>query len=1564
MSSTPTKEEFEELGTGTELVEALEKTPFTFFVPKKYTVSLAVPYNLSVYPNNLVLKNGIRTEDNVNIENELINLIGKEEAEMNFIKFNSFPGSNDNEITIDLEHNLPQLSSFEKHILSTVTHVDDKAYTDNTILLENTISSKSNDVMGYISNILNKKSSPIKRKNEQEEKGGVFVKKVKTETKNSNQNTNFNYSSSMDHIISKNLNVNGATEIIRQIINTEKSDSDCWEAFNFLFDPMENKWFVKDKHLSQLKGYIQSLCDSKSLNELDSTSIEKIQDFLFDTVNSALEVDWFQMSHSMIPDELDSYFQFSTKCITCLFILIDLLFNTGNIPQFIENKMNIIWKVFILFGKEFYQFYKLEMSINNLPMLKQLLEDYTKLVDKLSFLVLSIEIEEGILGELEYVFTNLIFADLKREKKEKEIIFNTLEYLRYSASNVLVSIFHKYPDQRDFILNDLVDRFTALPTLKSKVKQYRLGFGVSVSVFSILIVRLPSLNNNLSIDIDPAYWKILEIPQKAKSEIELISQIETSFVTVIQKHHEAITKITDHFAHLLLKKIVAELGADLKKVLDVFFNDILTILNYPDFPTCEYLLTSIMNMMIKISMSDLTPANIQAYCLEIIGKMVSKVLIIKNNHHIDIVPLNITEKNFKLVHNNYVSVLTYLKEKNEGSYIQLFAKYMWILHKSLQEYQIESKAKDESFINVLKNCISELSAIFWGSESLKLTAPEQSISEIIGNYEFILLTQNFSKGFTHLLYFTIGKLNDNKVKTRASAVKSITLLIDKDPLLLSNQNLKQTIENRLAENYAQVNDSILELLDKYLNSNPEQIETYFLSICNKVMDPKLSVKRRAIKLASRLYNLSTNKSVKMKVCEVLLAKLVDEEDSMVTLASECLMDLWFLQPANYYFETQDSTNKTIKLSMCFDEIISIMINISNLGENWWVQFERFIKERIFYKGRLVNKNFKFIKVSSQQLINRILELVTEVHVGNFKKDDLMALLAVFVKADCNLITQNQLLSLQPYIIDDKSSGSKLCYYTLQVFNMSLNNGTKNLDDKFVETCWKSLLTRITRFYANELTEAMQCMWKLAKNNHRLELLAKASIKILRMLLTYSKNFKSGNLKFIMDHRLRRLIFLIGNFAKYCNFERVRYLFLEANIGLRKESITTFILNNILVYCDTSLDTISRVDSIKNALGICITHPRAFRHPHIISLMDSSFKKKDENIKIVVITAIASFMKRVEIQSNERNGLENKISDEIEIDEKAYHGESTETESDAICSNLVQKYFESILGCCLVHNEELSIIAIKFLQFSVKFGFAIPMLCFPTISALECSRFGYIKQLAIEMHQKLFEKYSSLIESCYIPAFKLAIKNATSLYPGLNIIRSQTYFKYFTKLVKDHKSQMKIKKLYDSIQRLLVKTVSMIEFENLNSEQVKDRQQDVAFLALNLKEIEYSTLNEVLNVVNIIDKILITQSSTVLQPYKLIFDENDKDIHEWFKYQIMAKCLIMLHRVKICLMNNYGVNDKLLLKYQELPNAKEFKIPTKLHDESQLKIDDLDLTFQSTGNKFFMTLCGMLTDIME
>lgn len=1327
-------------------------------------------------------------------------------------------------------------------------------------------------------------------------------------------------------------------QIIDSLLH-EKIDYEGQTDFTVTYD------FIKSNSVSLIRpeilGFIRSklteTLSSNALTPIPTTLFESLAEYCHTIVKDFLSIEWETMLGNDNFSIFDEHKKIHETMVYAASILVVIYSNQKVLNlSYHEKGILAILDFLITFAGIIKGIFS-QIEFDELPdFIIPLIKQFQILVTTLNENLPNLRLDDSSVTRLEYISFDILFSDIVH-KKERANLNIFLEELRLCFSHTLVSIYSKYEDQRQFLLNEIVENLSLLSPLKSKAKNLRLKSGSTVQVITYTILKMVESHNKFAQSINFSQWLFLSGNATKKSETAQLNELENEFWDSVKSESSSMKSSVEYISSSLTKKIIRSYNSNFKRIIENIISDLTTMVFLPEFPAAPYLINGILDICLRLcNSSEITSAH--ALLFEIIGTFGSTILTFRQKNRPLLLDHNISASDLEKVLNNiFLPLVVYLKfnESYQSQFkffeMQLFntlngiVKVVEVELKSNQNVVIGDKLTEKkALLKVSKNAVANLKQLFVEhdiGDSWELLTESQFYNIYIDS----LSSQELMDRYSDILDFILLSIKNPKVKSRTNAIKNLTLLIDKEPLLMEDVTLRDMIRMRLKESSATVIDAVLDLLEKIVESKKQFIPEFYELLCAKIYDPSINVKRKTANLIFKMF-LGTNELfIKVKLLQALLSQVDDEEDRIIdSVCTKITHMLFFNDQSKIEGANQYHLNS-----------VDVILGVYQQGQSTWNHFERFFEEKIIYTNDLNESKRRNVKCSLQSLVDSLLTIVTD--SSELQNDEIpqesikgaaIGVLATFVKYDQSLITQHQLVSLQPYIINDYDT-NEICYHSLQILNSALDFH-KTLNKTFVDVCKQALLKRLTRFNAKELEQSMQCIWKLFSVENDTSSVSKACISSLRLTLKYISQLQPSVKDFKPDFAIPRLLYLIGNFGRYCNFENDRKIFVDANLGLKEnENIFVFILKFILKFCDSSIMKSLRKIAIKNALNICISHPKLFFSVPITKLIDSAFKKKDAEISAIIIGAFLVLLENEEDRMLKRNGFDVKRSSSLKLDIAIFHGYSLEYVNDGICSTIVQKYLSNVLNACLDNDTDHSLNAVKFLNIVVKFGFSNPRICFPTIVALECAKSSYVRHVALELHAFLFYKFETLIESTYSEAFKVALTYVSSIYTINEMASCDKFLRSFSRIVYSRNSKQRVETFMQAIFRAL-NNISMYKFQRLNKHELFSVQNQAIFLCICLNEMDFKRQLDILTLINHLEKIILREETIFGDQFNILmdlFDDND-DETEKLKFLVMSKVLLTMKCLVKCLMLNYGISSEVILKFQESSEHKEFLLPVK------------------------------------
>ena len=1113
-----------------------------------------------------------------------------------------------------------------------------------------------------------------------------------------------------------------------------------------------------------------------------------------------------------------------------------------------------------------------------------LTEDFKSILQLISTYLSNYTVEESVLTRLEYLSMEIIYADLNRREDSSLVTISSFENLKASACDLILQIFTYYPDQRDFILNEIIIGFDRLSTSRLYGRQFKTLQGNKVQLISALLV---SMVENLP------YKKLSEFKSENLKDDVLshTSELSSSILTGVNNFVNQITSF-------LLSKFSR--NPEMKTIIEIMLEDLLVLLPYPEWAGSEVLLVGFMRTLI-LTIQNQNFQNIEIHLFDFLGKICESLVDIRKSS--TVLELS-TATEFAEFQSNLESVFGHIhKQAKKNSRYNLAAKFLAIKqivelkkmenHVDKTDLQLaglnsesENATANNEIIHTIQQIHSFLVKILLDESDISLTGLNLKSQYI----EFILRGDLFSLYETFLNLLS-KSLESPKIKTKSKAIRTLSMLVDKDTDILGSQRIQESVSLRLSDNSLSVRDAVIDLFGKIVDFKPELLQNFYKPICECINDPSVQVRKRVIKLMGGMFDSLDSNKAKVYVSAKLLMGLYDEEDSVIDLIKPLLVQIWF--------DKEDTSN------------LKVLVDIVGLGGKILKAFEEFLTKDL-------------IKNQRDTLEHVTILLLDDIHdmTNHSEIEKSLKLISTFVKSDTSLINQEQLISLQSFLVEEKNEGD-ITFYNLEILKHVLPE-INSLRPDYLQSVQTFLIQNLAKFSIKELNEAMPCIWRLCQMKRNTLRLANACVSCMKMLRPFieKKSLPEPN------PRLEKLIHLLGSFGTHCKFEEFRELFLKSSLGLKeKESIVSGIIKYLLYFCEG--DGRVKNAAIKNVMNVCNTHPKFFMSDPILHIFDNEFEKCNPIIIHSIIKGLLKFLVLEENYSEKQNGTSKKMSNKLKLDIDVFHGNSKSYMTDGICAGLVQRYIDRILELCLHDNNTLSFSCVEFLQLVIQQGFANPRTCIPTVIALEASDNRRIRNIAVNLHSELYEKHESLTDTSYFEGTKLAMKYAKNNL--LSFFEKDSFIADLYGVVKSN---------YSSRKKFIQSIIKFVQVRS-DTQEPKEQRDEVIWICLNLGSTNFYSLEEVLRIINRIDVVLEDEGVEISEQLNNEDLSELKESEEFDSQVYFAQSFLAILQLRDVLVTNYGITTNQIESFRPHKVDSELRQQAKTISEKKKFIVDVE-----------------------
>lgn len=1290
----------------------------------------------------------------------------------------------------------------------------------------------------------------------------------------------------VEHMQMESLDLKTLTELVQSQIGLTDEDAE-YESSDLWIELPNTDHILADNVTSLIGSLLQKISQTNVSDQIPFNCLDRIQHLMMKSVKYGAEIEW--SGEEIV--ESSQAFTLSVTVLKSISVLL-ALFNLKRkekklyLDDYLTEALGFLYR----FVEDFLT------NINTSASMKShsSLSIIKYIIFQITIYLTSNQINDTLITKLEYMSMAIFF-----HQADKDFLS-----FKWYVMSLLTAIFQHSPDQRSFILDEIVTSMDKLPTQKASCRQVALQNGVNVQLVTILILNLFNTLNLQSVSYSNELLlsnKALHVHEKAERIKEDQRFLDIS--AAVKKDRE---NLSSSVASSLITKLTTSPSANSKALFELFLQDLLSLVSLPEYPAAETLLFEITKYALYNSENQSVIA--ETHLMEMIGLIGSKMLMIRGPDDppqraiIDMLEANAT-------------IFTYLNNSrtdttNMGSADLFLAK--WVDALIADSHAPEVIADDRTM-----NALNELLIGYYTGKKTSvygLVGDAKNEAFVKDTYRDILLYSNFISLYQNVLNHLLSSVDHPKVKTRTKALKNLSLIIAQDDRFINVPQVKASLSSRIADSSPLVRHAVLDIFYTCISSKPWMIPDFYQNVV-LTNDKAVSVRKKSIDIALRIMEKSDDSEIQIYVFERVFKRLEDDEESVLEHVQQFLLNLFLLKGPIKHSDS-DST-RAIK------QLCHLLLGLISKSSKNRDLFEVFLADDII---RVTEQN-KYFHDQLLSVCSQVVEMMFSLVINGIdttdqtKVENCLGLLSIFSKSEIPLINQEQLLSLHPYLTNDVS-GTSTTYYSLVILRNTLAH-TNSLREQFLNSAQSSLLTRLTKFNVKELDEAMASVWALSEMKGDTTKIANAAASCL-LLINQPLEKAMRNELIESDPRAVRLLYLLGCFGRYCDLEKNRDVFMRQKklVLKEKETILSLITKTLLIFTKPKVNRQIRRVAIKNLIQVATTHSKLFMSEQVLKVLDSEFLGDKDDFKVVMIQGLLEFFETEEKDVLRKSRL--KKSSSTSIDVHVFHGDSKLFESDGICASLVQRYMTPVLELCLSADTDTSLLAVKYLRFVVNLGFANPRICIPTIIALEASPVSFIRMVGVELHRELHQRHESLIDTSYIHGLKEAVRYRLKMSDDESIHGSgHDFFTRFFSVLDDSKTSRK---------RLLTQFVKSLSYngENITLDDVKFLMNYTGFLCPSILECELTSFDEIFILIDGIE-LGLQSHDTQIKPLltQVMTDQARQETPDSMtKLGMQATMLLTLHKFINGLRYAYRIGhnvDKTEIKTHVKPKLHERQV---------------------------------------
>ncbi|TPX26338.1 Sister chromatid cohesion protein 2 [Coccidioides immitis] len=1010
-----------------------------------------------------------------------------------------------------------------------------------------------------------------------------------------------------------------------------------------------------------------------------------------------------------------------------------------------------------------------------------------RVLSRLAVFLSNVDLAEGPITAIEFLAARLIFVENAPNDKESAIGVQKYEASRRAAMDVLAKIFAKYPEQRPFILDEILVSLEKLPSNRQSARQFKLIDGKSIQLLSALVIQLvqttalQQTSSRLTVakgSLQKATNSLDESDEEDEEDSNNGSERKTSPIKQLSNQVELLYDNAIHSAQYVTKFIVQRAMTSTKSgdqpyrnLLDIFTEDLISVLGSTDWPGAELILRVLASQMITIADHDKSSANAKNMSLELLGWMGSAISDLTStaqhlSNTLEDGHTDLTDHLRNLFHDYsnralhiqdivsldgpYRMTLEYLEEGDLGSWQlssargYLIAQWAKLVCSGYEDSAQGGSTKNPQGAGKLAKALSHiLSNPKWlesNSAFDRISTQQARLAYLI-----IVLSSGFCKGFDTIVKVLLNSITSDQAKVRSRSLKSVIHMLERDPSLLDRDGSVISLILRCAtDSSPMVRDSALSLIAKCMFLKPGLEENCCRAILACSSDPTVGVRKRAIGLMKDVYIQTSNQELKLTIIEQLLLRVTDYESSVAVQASQALEEIWF-SPLHSSFT--ESTQGTPQSKVSLKNLMNLIVGSVRRNEGVIATFEAFVKDELSAEAKSASLNFNVCKAVVAAMFDRIIHDSDKTDKRTLQS--LLQSITVFARANAKLFTPDQLETLHPYIGHLSNADDLMLFRSVVVIYRCVLPYLSTSHNTLLKDIQNDLFKSVSKLARTELNEVMACLWTINGVLQNTERLVKLTISVLKGINQAVSAKVDPSTSADVLGRVRSYIRIAGCVGKHCDLESFLAFFSQSFPHMKATSVSGLMVDFISPFASSKYPHELRVMALESLGAICETWPAQYSREPAKIAFTSVFEEDSPDLQNIVLKGFLAFFSIHEgkseklIQTKDTNG-ESEGSTRLGGSLKA-------SENDGAAALIAQHFLQQMLHAALSKEDSHALTAIELIASINRQGLIHPKECAGVLVALETSTNASIANVAFETHKMLHQQHESMFDREYMRA---------------------------------------------------------------------------------------------------------------------------------------------------------------------------------------------------------------------
>ncbi|KAG2212612.1 hypothetical protein INT47_000588 [Mucor saturninus] len=830
--------------------------------------------------------------------------------------------------------------------------------------------------------------------------------------------------------------------------------------------------------------------------------------------------------------------------------------------------------------------------------------------------------------------------------------------------------------------------------------------------------------------------------------------------------------------------------------------------------------------------------------------------------------------------------------------------------------------------------------------------PEMSRTDYTLLTELLASRQTLYTSFNFILSEILTCIEKDGVLYRTNALKAIGKIASEVPEILDEIRVRNSVLQRIHDPSPSVRDAAVDVVAKYLGRLDNVPIKLYEAVSSRIMDTSYIVRKRLVKLLQDLYFKFYDPEIKIDIASKLILRIGDNEVVISQLALKTTQTILF-QPfeiiekeGNDYFGYSYANSPKERKRKITDLTKVITGAVSKLDPSITTQnaalaqiIQKTVnsadeKSKIWY-----DKVFQWIVDS---LFDRMITLDEEENSEEFIH--CLATVYSFTRSCPELLRETQISMLQPYLCISSNEDWTKARYVLTIYRDVLPR-MKYHDPAFTQSVERVLMQVLRNCPLDIIPYGISCLCVIVDRiSFRYNIVIKmlgSSVNRLRQVREFISNggsTASGTFSGVL-----KMLLICGLLCQHFEFDKRREKEPEEMQSLNlvyKGDISTLVFDLLQFFTGQIMEELGeegitmRMTALQGLGYFFASHPTFMISQSSTALMDKIFEEGTPQLKTQLMRVFQEFLGAEEKRIERRDEVagESTIVETIDVD--TLLGNTEEYAELGVNGSLMQRYLKKILVCALSKTDDLRYSAFEVVSSIIHQGLAHPVLCMAVIVAAETSPDIILRNKAYYLHKYTHDKHGPIL-------YTRMNEYLSTSYDYQKMLFDDGFVKGYGKRGGDSKVDPVLGLTYSVLKDkkrpkldFLGALVKPFAFDLKSSDPEDVDINYLKYLAENTFTLDLGNTEEVLHVVYVMDRILMTLGADLLSYIHFLKKQGivtsvtgDEQIHEdeeldrdFLVATKIAIALCILMYVKNLLVELYDIPDDEIREFN--PNMKK------------------------------------------